>query len=133
MQGKLQHKAHRLAVLIDADNVEASLIEPILKEITNYGIASVKRIYGNWTSPQPSSWKEKLYQFAIQPIQQFSYTSGKKSTDSALIIDAIDARNYGYKKLGELNRAINLFEINEIPNENNSAVKALYIKLKNNI
>jgi len=267
MQGKVQHKTHRLAVLVDADNVEASLIEPILKEITNYGIASVKRIYGHWTSPQLSGWKEKLHEFAIQPIQQFSYTSGRNSTDSALIIDVMDllytnksdgfciissdsdftklacrlpesglivygfaeerktpkafikacykfiyneifkdlevkekrnfeatltkgervvtqdaqqgwgktsfalksnedllklgrssyeaiigedewanlaemggqlnklspsfdARNYGYKKLGKLNGAINLFEINEIPNENNPALKVLYIKLK---
>ncbi|URD49720.1 NYN domain-containing protein [Chroococcidiopsis sp. CCNUC1] len=83
-------KTARLAVLIDADNVEASLVEPLLKEITSCGIACVKRIYGDWTQSQLSSWKEKLHKFAIQPIQQFSYTSGKNSTDSALIIDAMD-------------------------------------------
>ena len=83
-------KTVRLAVLIDADNVEASIVEPLLKEITSCGIACVKRIYGDWTQSKLSSWKEKLHKFAIQPIQQFSYTSGKNSTDSALIIDAMD-------------------------------------------
>lgn len=86
----MQFRADRLAVLIDADNAKASLIEPLLKEIATYGIANVKRIYGNWTSPQLSSWKDKLNKFAIQPIQQFNYTSGKNATDSALIIDAMD-------------------------------------------
>ena len=90
MKGEVQFRADRLAVLIDADNAKASLIEPLLKEIAKYGTANVKRIYGNWTSPQLSSWKDKLNQFAIQPIQQFSYTYGKNSTDSALIIDAMD-------------------------------------------
>lgn len=90
MKGEVQFRADRLAVLIDADNARASLIEPLLKEITKYGTASVKRIYGDWTSPQLGSWKSKLHQFAIRPIQQFSYTSGKNSTDSALIIDAMD-------------------------------------------
>jgi NYN domain/OST-HTH/LOTUS domain len=90
MPDEVSPRTARLAVLIDADNVEASLVEPLLKEITNCGIACVKRIYGDWTQPQLSSWKEKLHKFAIQPIQQFSYTSGKNSTDSALIIDAMD-------------------------------------------
>lgn len=90
MKGEVQFRADRLAVLIDADNARSSLIEPLLKEIAKYGTANVKRIYGNWTSPQLNTWKDKLNQFAIQPIQQFSYTSGKNSTDSALIIDAMD-------------------------------------------
>lgn len=90
MQGELLSRASRLAVLIDADNADASLVEPLLKEIANYGTANVKRIYGDWTRPHLSSWKDKLLKFAIQPIQQFSYTSGKNSTDSALIIDAMD-------------------------------------------
>lgn len=90
MVDEVSDKTARLAVLIDADNVEASLVEPLLKEIANYGITCVKRIYGDWTQSQLSSWKEKLHRFAIQPIQQFSYTSGKNSTDSALIIDAMD-------------------------------------------
>lgn len=80
----------RLVVLIDADNASARLIEPLLEEIAKYGTAHVKRIYGDWTSPQLNAWKEKLHVFAIQPVQQYSYTSGKNSTDSALIIDAMD-------------------------------------------
>ncbi len=90
MKGEVQFRADRLAVLIDADNASVRLIEPLLKEVAKYGTANVKRIYGDWTSPQLSSWKPKLHQFAIQPIQQFNYTSGKNSTDSALIIDAMD-------------------------------------------
>lgn len=90
MKGDVQYKAHRLAVLIDADNAKASLIEPLLKEIAKYGTANVKRIYGDWTSPRLNSWKDKLNKFAIQPMQQYSYTSGKNATDSALIIDAMD-------------------------------------------
>lgn len=255
MQGDLPLRTTRLAVLIDADNANANLVEPLLKEIAKYGTANVKRIYGDWTRPQLSRWKDKLHKFVIQPIQQFSYTSGKNVTDSALIIDAMDllytsnfdgfcivssdsdftklacriresglvvygfgekktpepfqkacdkftytenleeveeeeqrselssteikahnsaklkqnqklvnlvktaydsiteeegwaslgelgvqlnksdssfdSRNYGYKKLGDLIRAIDVFEINTIPHEKNPAVKALYIKVKN--
>jgi len=90
MNDEVQSKANRLAVLIDADNAKASLIEPLLKEISKYGTAHVKRIYGDWTKPNLNSWKDKLNKFAILPIQQFSYTSGKNATDSALIIDAMD-------------------------------------------
>ncbi|MDZ4876486.1 MAG: hypothetical protein CLLPBCKN_005906 [Chroococcidiopsis cubana SAG 39.79] len=90
MQGDLPLRTTRLAVLIDADNANANLVEPLLKEIAKYGTANVKRIYGDWTRPQLSSWKDKLHKFVIQPIQQFSYTSGKNATDSALIIDAMD-------------------------------------------
>lgn len=80
----------RLAVLIDADNANPNLIEILLKEIATYGTANVKRIYGDWTDRKLNGWKEKLNKLAIQPIQQFSYTTGKNSTDSALIIDAMD-------------------------------------------
>lgn len=83
-------KQPRLAVLIDADNATPSTLEGLLEEVANLGIASVKRIYGDWTSPNLKSWKESLLQFGLQPIQQFSYTTGKNSTDSALIIDAMD-------------------------------------------
>lgn len=79
-----------LAVLIDADNAQADLIEPLLAEVAKYGVASVKRIYGDWTRPNLNSWKKKLVEHAIQPMQQFGYTTGKNSTDSALIIDAMD-------------------------------------------
>ncbi len=186
MEAKTQARADRLAVLIDADNASAKLIEPLLKEIAKYGTANVKRIYEDWTKPHLNSWKDKLNEFAIQPIQQFNYTNGKNSTDSALIIDAMDllyaqnfdgfcivssdsdftrlacrireaglviygfgenktpepvgaqltklspsfdSRNYGYKKLGDLIRAVNLFEIKETPHQKNPVVKDLQIKL----
>jgi uncharacterized LabA/DUF88 family protein len=80
----------RLAVLIDAENANADLVESLLKEIAKYGVANVKRIYGDWTDSHQNKWKNKLNKFAIQPIQQFRYTTGKNSTDSALIIDAMD-------------------------------------------
>ena len=80
----------RFAVLIDADNISASALEGMLTEVANYGVAMVKRIYGDWTLPNLKSWKEQLLEHAIQPIQQFRYTVGKNATDSALIIDAMD-------------------------------------------
>ncbi len=80
----------KLAVLIDADNAQPTIIEGLLAEIAKYGTANVKRIYGDWTQPQLRSWKEVLLQHSIQPIQQFGYTRGKNATDSALIIDAMD-------------------------------------------
>lgn len=80
----------RLAVLIDADNAQASVIENLLAEIARYGEATVKRIYGDFTSAASSSWKKDLQRFAIKPIQQFAYTTGKNATDSTLIIDAMD-------------------------------------------
>lgn len=90
MKGEAECGSNRLAVLIDAENASANLIEPLLEEIAKYGTAYVKRIYGDWTSPQLNSWKTKLNKLAIQPIQQFRYTTGKNATDSALIIDAMD-------------------------------------------
>lgn len=83
-------KGQRLAVLIDADNVSASVIEPILEEIAKFGTATVRRIYGDWTSTKHAAWKEKLLELSLQPMQQFPYTTGKNATDSALIIDAMD-------------------------------------------
>ncbi len=80
----------KLAVLIDADNAQPSIIDGLLAEIAKYGTANVKRIYGDWTQPQLNSWKNELLQHSIQPIQQFGYTRGKNATDSALIIDAMD-------------------------------------------
>lgn len=79
-----------LAVLIDADNAQASIIEGLLSEIAKFGVASVKRIYGDWTTPNLSQWKTVLLNHSIQPIQQFRYTTGKNATDSAMIIDAMD-------------------------------------------
>ena len=80
----------RFALLIDADNVSAKYIKPILDELSKYGNVTYKRIYGDWTSSHSSSWKEVLLQNSISPIQQFSYTHGKNATDSAMIIDAMD-------------------------------------------
>jgi uncharacterized LabA/DUF88 family protein len=79
-----------LAVLIDADNASPSIIEALLKEVAKIGVANVKRIYGDWTTPNLGKWKEVLLQHSIQPIQQFRYTTGKNATDSAMIIDAMD-------------------------------------------
>lgn len=79
-----------IAVLIDADNVSSSKIEGILDEVKRHGTPSIKRIYGDWTSNYVAGWKEPLLTHAITPIQQYSYTSGKNATDSALIIDAMD-------------------------------------------
>ncbi|WP_275096303.1 NYN domain-containing protein [Sedimenticola hydrogenitrophicus] len=80
----------KLAVLIDADNAQPSIVDGLLSEIANYGTASVKRIYGDWTSPSLKGWKEVLLEHSIQPMQQFAYTKGKNATDSAMIIDAMD-------------------------------------------
>ena len=80
----------RFALLIDADNVSAKYIQPILDELSKYGNVTYKRIYGDWTRTNNASWKEELLQNSIMPIQQFSYTYGKNATDSAMIIDAMD-------------------------------------------
>lgn len=80
----------RLAVLIDADNVPFSNIKGMMQEIARYGTPTFKRIYGDWTKPTVAGWKSVLLENAITPIQQYSYTTGKNSTDSAMIIDAMD-------------------------------------------
>ncbi|QIK69352.1 NYN domain-containing protein [Erysipelothrix sp. HDW6C] len=80
----------RIAVLIDAENVPYSNIGGVLREITRYGTPTIKRIYGDWTRQTASGWKSHLLEHAITPIQQYSYTSGKNSSDSAMIIDAMD-------------------------------------------
>jgi uncharacterized LabA/DUF88 family protein len=84
------HVTARLAVLIDADNTSASHAAAILEELARYGIPTVKRAYGDWTTQNLVRWKDELHRHAIQPVQQFAYTTGKNSTDSALIIDAMD-------------------------------------------
>jgi len=81
---------NRLAVLIDADNAQPSITEGLLSEVAKYGVASVKRVYGDWTTPSLSGWKSVLLEHSIQPVQQFRYTVGKNATDSAMIIDAMD-------------------------------------------
>ena len=83
------HQA-RLAVLIDADNSQPSIIASLMDEIAAHGIASVKRIYGDWTDTKLKGWKSVLLEHGLHPMQQFAYTTGKNATDSAMIIDAMD-------------------------------------------
>jgi uncharacterized LabA/DUF88 family protein len=85
----------KLAVLIDSDNAQASVVSELLAEVARYGTATVKRAYGDWTTPNLASWKEVLHDLAIQPVQQFRFTVGKNATDSALIIDAMDLLHGG--------------------------------------
>lgn len=86
----MSDRQKRLAVLIDADNSQPQIIEGLLDEIAQYGVASVKRIYGDWTNTQLRGWKEILLEHGIHPMQQFAYTTGKNATDTAMIIDAMD-------------------------------------------
>lgn len=88
--GEMTLSDMRLAVLIDSDNVPYAYVKEMLEELARYGTPTIKRIYGDWTSPNVSGWKGVLLENAITPIQQYSYTYGKNSTDSAMIIDAMD-------------------------------------------
>lgn len=92
---KFYEEEKKLAVLIDADNAQPAIVQGLFEEIAKYGISSIRRIYGDWTTPQLQSWKEHLHSYAIAPIQQFCYTSKKNATDSALIIDAMDILHTG--------------------------------------
>ncbi|OUO38259.1 NYN domain-containing protein [Flavonifractor sp. An306] len=85
-----EQKDLRLAVLIDADNAPRSAIGDVMAEVAVYGTPTIKRIYGDWTTPNLASWKPLLLENAITPVQQYGYTTGKNSTDSAMIIDAMD-------------------------------------------
>jgi hypothetical protein len=87
---KLQDENRRLAMLIDGDNIQPSIIKETIAEASRYGILSIRRIYGDWTADNMKPWKEILHTHAVQPIQQFRFTTGKNATDSALIIDAMD-------------------------------------------
>lgn len=80
----------KFAVLIDSDNTSANYIKTILDEVTKEGVITYNRIYGDWTSPNLKKWREVLLKYALTPVQQYSYTQGKNSTDSAMIIDAMD-------------------------------------------
>ncbi|HYW60502.1 MAG TPA: NYN domain-containing protein [Xanthobacteraceae bacterium] len=84
-----------LALLIDGDNASPKIIAGLLSEVAKYGVASVRRIYGDWTKPNLGGWKSCLLEHSIQPIQQFAYTTGKNATDGAMIIDAMDLLNTG--------------------------------------
>ena len=86
----------RIALLIDADNAPASKIDEVLAEVARYGVANVRRAYGNWKSPRLKGWEAVLHEYAIRPIQQFAYSKGKNASDMAMVIDAMDllyARN----------------------------------------
>ncbi len=83
-------EAKKLAVLIDAENTQLTALEAIMTELAKYGYIIVKRAYGDWASPSLKNWKDPLNELAIQPVQQFSYTQGKNSSDAAMIIDAMD-------------------------------------------
>jgi len=81
---------NKLAVLIDGDNIPSAHVKEMMEEIAKYGDPTIKRIYGDWTKPRLSKWKKMLLEHAITPVQQYSYTTGKNATDSAMIIDAMD-------------------------------------------
>jgi uncharacterized LabA/DUF88 family protein len=86
----VQESDAKIALLIDADNSPASKIDVILSELAKYGVANVRRAYGNWTNPSLKCWEDQLHEYAIRPVQQFDYTKGKNATDVALVIDAMD-------------------------------------------
>jgi hypothetical protein len=86
---------HKIAILIDGDNAQASLLQQMLVEAGRYGLVTVRRIYGDWTTNSMNSWKDTLNYYAFQPVQQFRYTIGKNATDSAMIIDAMDLLHSG--------------------------------------
>ena len=90
MQDKVGEGSKILAVLIDADNVSAAVVEAMLAKISSLGYACVKRMYGDWTTPNLGGWKKVMLEHALQPIQQFAYTTGKNSTDGSMMIDAMD-------------------------------------------
>ncbi|HXS61960.1 MAG TPA: NYN domain-containing protein [Streptosporangiaceae bacterium] len=86
----VSENAARLAVLIDADNAQPTIVDELLAEVARYGTAHVKRAYGDWTGTSLKGWKDRLLAQSIQPVQQFAYTTGKNATDSAMVIDAMD-------------------------------------------
>ena len=95
MPDQSSEKDLRLAVLIDADNASRTAMKDVMAEVAVYGTPTIKRIYGDWTSPNMSTWKSILLECALTPIQQYGYTTGKNSTDSAMIIDAMDILSSG--------------------------------------
>lgn len=91
----MESKSTKLALLVDGDNAPSKMMELILEEASKYGKVTIRRIYGDWTSQHMNHWKGRLNEMAFNPIQKFSYTTGKNSTDSALIIDAMDILHAG--------------------------------------
>ncbi|HLW39808.1 MAG TPA: NYN domain-containing protein [Brumimicrobium sp.] len=92
----MENDSKKIAILVDGDNAQAKLLGNILEEVSKYGKVTIRRIYGDWTIPQMNSWKDLLNDLSFTPIQKFNYTTGKNSTDSSLIIDAMDIL-YGEK------------------------------------
>jgi uncharacterized LabA/DUF88 family protein len=86
----MQQSELKIALLIDADNAPASKIEAIVSELAKYGVANIRKAYGNWKSPTLKAWEQCLHEYSIRPVQQFDYTKGKNATDAAMIIDAMD-------------------------------------------
>lgn len=86
----MENKNNNIAMLVDGDNAQPKLLEYILEEASKYGKVTIRRIYGDWTTPQMNGWKDLLNDLSFSPIQKFNYTTGKNSTDSSLIIDAMD-------------------------------------------
>ena len=91
----MEKKEKRIAMLIDGDNAQASLLPDIIEETAKYGRITIKRIYGDWTNNTMKGWQEQLNTFSVRPIQKFAYAKGKNSTDIALIIDAMDILHRG--------------------------------------
>ena len=83
-------KENKIALLIDCDNVSSKSIDGVINELAKYGVVNIRKAYGNWKSTQLKGWEEKLHPYAIIPVQQFAYTTGKNATDAAMIIDAMD-------------------------------------------
>lgn len=86
----MENYINKIAILIDGDNAQSKILSQILEEVSKYGKVTIRRIYGDWTMPQMNSWKSKLNDLSFSPIQKFAYTVGKNSTDSSMIIDAMD-------------------------------------------
>jgi uncharacterized LabA/DUF88 family protein len=96
LETEMSEPEKRIALLIDADNAPSSKIDAVLAEVARYGVANVRRAYGNWKSPRLKGWESVLHEYAIRPIQQFAYSRGKNASDMAMVIDAMDmlyARN----------------------------------------
>lgn len=91
----MENKTNRIAILVDGDNAQSKLLKYILEEVSKYGKVTIRRIYGDWTTPHMNGWKEVLNNLSFTPIQKFSYTTGKNSTDTSLIIDAMDILHDG--------------------------------------
>jgi uncharacterized protein (TIGR00288 family) len=91
----MSHGDKRIALLIDADNAPAAKIDVILAEVASHGSANIRRAYGNWKSPHLAQWEAKLHEYAIRPMQQFAYSSGKNASDMAMVVDAMDLLHAG--------------------------------------